>query len=192
MKKTFLIAVLALLIAPCAQAQTPRVEANHSVSLDLLGPGLGYGYEHPVGRKSTIVGRAGVVGGLAWGSGFFGDYFGYAIVPAIGAEARYYHSLDRRAAKGRSTAGNSASFLSMGVRYLFPGGIASDGVEITGGTILTPGWGLRRVWRERWLFEFRTGVNLQLYSQLRSGSTDLYAFHIDWSPAANVRFGFVF
>lgn len=188
MKKQFLIAVLALLIAPCAQAQTPRVKANHSVSLHLIG--LDYTYEHPIGRKSTIVGRAGVVGGLAWGSGFFGDYFEYAIVPAIGAEARYYHSLDRRAAKGRSTAGNSASFLSMGARYLFPGGIASDGVEITGGTILTPGWGLRRVWRERWLFEFRTGVNLQLYSRLKTA--DLYAFHIDWSPAANVRFGLVF
>ncbi len=191
MKKTFLITVLALLIAPCAQAQTPRVEANHSVSLDLLGLGLGYGYEHPIGRKSTIVGRAGVVGGLAWGSGFFLDYLEYAVVPTLGTEVRYYHSLDRRAAKGRNTAGNSASFLSMEARYVIPAAIiASDGVEIMDGAILTPGWGLRRVWGEKWLFEFRTGVNIQLYSQLKT--VDLHAFRIAWSPAANVRFGFVF
>lgn len=188
MKRHNLIAVLALSIAPCAQAQTPRVEANHSVSLDLIG--LDYAYEQPIGRKFTMTGRAGMIGGFAWGSGFLGDYFEYAIAPSIGAEARYYHSLDRRATKGRRTAGNSASFLSLEARYVFAEGFSSDNVDISGGAILTPGWGMRRVWRERWLFEFRTGLNIQFYSELKT--LDLYAFRIDWSPAANVRFGYKF
>lgn len=163
----------------------PKTEANHSVTFDI--PGAEYAYEHPLGGDYTIVGRAGFVGGMAWYyDSLFGDNFAWAAVPVIEADLRYYHSLDRRFARHRNMTSNSGSFLSFRTRYLFPFGLTSDNVDITGGaTIFTPGWGFRRVTPGGFLFEFVTGLNFIANHTGRYDEAKI-------SPALNVRLGYNF
>lgn len=194
MKKGFFIALAALLVAPlCGKAQEPRTEANHSVTVNILG--LDYAYEQPVGKKFTMTGRIGAAVGLKWNYPRFGDVassnFSWLAVPTIGAEGRYYHSFGRRAEKGRNTSHNSGSFLSMGAQYYLPCGVVSSkDVEIvSGATVLTPGWGFRRVWRDKWLFEFTTGVNLGVTIPKSEYN---YESEFFWAPALSARFGYKF
>jgi hypothetical protein len=167
MKKAIICVICAFALAPLATsaqgdnlAGKPYTETTQSVSLTLpLGVGLHYAYEHPVARRATIIGRVSAEAGFGWGSGFFGDYHYLTIFPAIDIEPRFYYGLDRREAHGRSTAGNAGSFLALQVKNLMPFGYISSNrnIELTGGTMLTPMWGLRRVWADHFLFEFTTG-----------------------------------
>ncbi len=172
MKKTIICAIAALFMAPLiASAQSgqsatkPYTEANHSVSLDLLG--LHYGYELPLWRTGTIIGRVGANFGITgqttrggdWRTGTgvpWGDY--WMVAPSIELEPRWYYGLDRRDRHGRSTFGNAGSFVSLNVQNRFPGYISDKGFDMYGVTFFSPTWGLRRVWRDHWMFEFTTGV----------------------------------
>jgi hypothetical protein len=168
MRKVFLLTVAALSMAAGANAQKwfaerPHTETTQSISLQIpLGAGLHYGYEHPLGRLTTLVGRVGADAGAAWGTDLFGnDSFVLAIIPSIDIEPRFYYGLDRRAAHGRSTAGNSGSFLALQMKTLMPFGYVSDSdLTLDGATTLTPMWGLRRAWGEHWNFEFTTGFSM--------------------------------
>ncbi len=179
-------------------ATLPHTEANHSISLNYLG--LRYAYEHPIGRTGTIIGRAGADFGAAWGDGFFGDYSYWMAAPVLEVEPRWYYGLDRRAAKGRRTAGNAGSFLSLGLQNYFPGYISDRSLKMSGVTTLSPTWGFRRVWGSGWMFEFRTGL-VFLYSHsgvnyIGSSTIDgLYTDtdrHLFWAPQLNFRFGYKF
>ena len=64
-----------------------------------------------------------------------------------------------------------------------PFGYISDrGMKFTGVTVLTPMWGLRRVWGDHWLFEFTAGYSLGLG----------WKGVVDDSPHLGVRFGYSF
>ena len=181
-------------------AELPRTEANHSVSITLLG--LRYAYEHPIGRTGTIIGRAGADFGVSWGDdGIFDDYNYWVVAPTLEVEPRWYYGLDRRTAKGRSTAGNTGSFLSLNLQTLLPGYVSDRSLgKMSGATSLSPTWGLRRVWRDHWMFEFSTGL---AFIYLHRG-TDWIGFsfsdglyldrdrHFFWGPQLNVRFGYSF
>jgi hypothetical protein len=168
MRKVFLLTVATLAMAAGANAQErfagrPHTETTEAVSLQIpFGASLHYGYEHPLGRLTTLVGRAGVDAGAAWGSDWFGnDSFLLAIAPSIDIEPRFYYGLDRRAAHGRSTAGNAGSFLALQLKNIMPFGYVSErNTTIDGATALTPMWGLRRVWGDNWQFEFTTGYSV--------------------------------
>jgi hypothetical protein len=172
-------------------AEPPSTEANHSVSIDLIG--LRYAYELPIARKATIIGRVGANFGAAWFTGGewrtgitlpYGDYL--MISPSIDIEPRWYYGLDRREMHSRSSAGNSGSFLSLKVQHRFPGYISDDYIRMVGTTFASPTWGLRRVWRDHWLFEFTTG--------LRFGMSQGYWWSADVVDRldVNVRFGYTF
>ena len=176
MKKSILLVAVAVMSAVGANAQTPfaarpSAEANHSVSIDLLG--LHYSYEHPLWRTGTIIGRVGANFGGAWqpagggqgrtGTGFYyGDY--WSVMPSVEIEPRWYYGFDRRAAHGRDTDGNAGSFLALKVQSRFRG-YASDGYYggVMGGvTFVSPVWGLRRAWASGLSLEFTTGVRFAI------------------------------
>ncbi len=188
-----LLVALVSLVAPLtASAQSdnfvslPSTERTQSVSLSVipLGAGLYYSYEQPLGRLGSIVGRVGAEAGVAWGNNMLtGNYAWWAIAPTIDIEPRWYYGLDRRDRHGRDTSGNAGSFLAMQIKNVLPWGYISDrGLSLTGATIVTPMWGLRRVWADHWQFEFTAG----------------YSFGCGWesgfstSPHLGVRFGYAF
>lgn len=167
------------------------VEANHSVTIDLLG--IHYAYEHPLGRTGTIIGRAGLNFGAAsehWRTGTMIDYHDnyWMMAPSLEIEPRWYYGIDRREGKGRNTDKNQGSFLALKVQNYFPGYVSSDYVEITGGTMFVPAWGLRRVWRERWLMEFTAGYGVGFAHKDRWWGDDRLIRGVD----INLRFGVAF
>lgn len=166
-------------------AGTASTEATHSVSLDIpMGAGLHYAYEHPIARRATLIARAGVYAGGAWGySMLSGNYAYWMIFPSIDIEPRFYYGLDRREAHGRDTEGNAGSFISLQIKNIIPLGYISDRcMSFVGATVFTPQWGLRRVWGGHWLFEFTAGVSLA--AGWKGGAA--------WSPDLDIRFGYSF
>jgi hypothetical protein len=103
-------------------------------------------------------------------------------VPFAGVESRFYYGLKKRLREGRITTKNSASFISLQAIYIIPDGFYSDNLNLIGGTILTPAWGMRRVWKNHWAFELNTGISINIPDK---GAVSL-------APALNVRFGYVF
>jgi hypothetical protein len=169
MKKVILMAAVAVMTAAGANAQSddtqkPRTETRQSVSHEIsptMGTSVHYGYELPLARRATIIGRVGVYGGGVWGTNFYGDYGYWMIAPSIDIEPRFYYGLDRRAAHGRRTAGNAGSFLALQFKNILPFGYISDSrLAIYGATMFSPMWGMRRVWGEHWLFELTAGYSL--------------------------------
>ncbi len=191
MKRVLFLAAftaVAVMTAVSANAQTrtstlPAAEDTQSVSFSVLG--LHYGSEYSLARRFTLTGRVGVDGAVAWGYDLFGGNGTFwAIAPSIDIEPRFYYGLDRRAAHGRSTAGNSGSFLSLNVKTLLPVGyISSSDSRPTGATFLLPKWGLRRVWGKHWLFEFTAGAALGWGWEDREFMC---------TPAIGLRFGYTF
>ena len=193
MKKFFFGALAALFLVPlAANAQTdrfaslPSVETTQSVSLNLQLPinaGLSYAYELPIARRATIIGRIGADAYAVLGGWPFSDHLDLMITPTIDIEPRFYYGLDRRAGHGRSTAGNSGSFLTLQIKNILPlGYIFDDDLTIFGGTYFTPAWGLRRVWNDHWMFETTVGAYVDV--GWRGGYE--YGYHL------GVRFGYTF
>jgi hypothetical protein len=163
MRRLFLL-IAAVMAAVAANAQQrlpvrPAAETTQSVSLN-IPLDVHYAYEYPLARRVALVGRAGLDAGAAWGSDIIhDDLVVLFIAPSIDIEPRFYYGLDRRAAHGRSTAGNAGSFLAMQMKSIMPVGYVSDSdMTVDGVTVLTPMWGLRRVWSGHWLFEFTAGA----------------------------------
>lgn len=190
MKLKTLFFIVISIIPLCTKAQTHFTENNHSASIHILG--ADYAYEHSLGKNFTLIGRAGLSGGWMWSNSKIDFYDGviyennsfyWLIVPVLGAETRYYYGFNRRMEKGRNITKNSANFLSVNIQNYIPYGLSSEGLNIIGQTIITPTWGLRRVWHEHWMFEFTTGLNFG-FNYENAG--------FEWSPALNVRFGYAF
>jgi hypothetical protein len=167
MKKVIFSAVAAVMVAMGANAQytqdtqRPSVETTQSVSLNTTPTDFGIHYtsEHPIARRATLICRIGAsAAGVGDDSSLIGTWDYWFAAPTVDIESRFYYGLDRRAAHGRSTAGNSGSFLALQVKNIMPFGYVSDSNwTIYGATLVTPMWGLRREWNKNWLFEVTTG-----------------------------------
>jgi hypothetical protein len=214
MKKLVVLALAASLLAPvCADAQhlpspppatpdepfalLPSAEAGHSISINLLG--VNYAYEHPIGRKASVIARAGLrfgmagstSGGGSWRTGTgiaYSSDFSWMTAPYIEVEPRWYYGFDRRESKGRSTEGNAGSFLSLRVHNSFPGYISDESLRIVGTTFFAPAWGLRRMWAEHWMFEFSVGYLVGFTHRDRWWNDNRLVHSLD----LNVRFGYSF
>lgn len=190
MKKTITFVFVALLFATlCASAQemqlasSPRTESNHSASVGIVG--VNYAYEFPLGRKVTVVGRIGLYteNFTLLANKKLNDMLIIVINPTIDIEPRFYYNLDRRARNGRNTTKNTASFAALQIKAVLPHVWSSDNHSESDGLILvSPLWGLRRVWNEHWLFEFAAGASLF------QRDVDRW----EWLPALNLRFGYSF
>lgn len=184
MKRTFLTLFLAA-SAICASAQnkpleerpqdvitgTYRVCSNHSISSTILG--LEYSYEGRIADRWSLIGRAGLVpvGFSAASAPGFASLNGEMGL-GLTFEGRWYTSIARRAAYGRSTYNNSSDFLMLRLR-----GNTGDGVEVS----FTPAYGIRRSFGKYWMHEFTVGPKmgmttnnggfLSLHLQYRIGLT---------------------
>jgi len=164
MKRFFLILTLTA-IAATLFAQTKTVKTQ-SLSLNLLG--LQYNYEMPVSRLSTVTYYGGLVGELGYSSetlNFSDDIhysdseWMYSLRATVGAQYRFYYNLAKRAERGKNTRDNSSNFWAVRLGYYTPAFIehnmTSSSIEL-----LTPSWGLKRVYKNNWLFEFSLGYSI--------------------------------
>lgn len=161
MKKLILFAlILGHVIS--ANAQTATV-SNHSFTINTIG--FSYNYEHALGAKTTIVGRVGLLTpALGWSSW---DGFGYSIAPGISVEPRYYYNAAKRLRKNKTVDFNAANYVALNVEYIFEP-IAHHSFTTSPGLLLSPNWGMRRVYNNRWLLEFNTGINCFIDSDFNS------------------------
>ncbi len=187
MKKTIICTFSLLLSAVfCVAAQdewqdTPRVEGNHSVSINIVG--LHYAYECPLGKNVSIIGRAGLNGGSGLYAVFAGAPFELHVMPEIDIEPRFYYNLDRRARHDRSTSKNTASFISLKMKYFVPYELTQLDISSSWGSLLiAPTWGFRHVWSRHWMLEATAGVDFYFTS----------ARCFDFLPSINLRLGYVF
>lgn len=163
-----------------AQEPTPTPQfntvSNHSISVDILS--LTYNYEHAMGNKISLIGRAGFQSAYGYSS-FYGSSF--IISPAFSIEPRYYYNLNKRGRKEKRTNKNSANYLAL-TSWLIFDPIYSK--QATGETfaLIAPNWGIRRVYGKSFLFEFNTGISYSIGKYIDNN----FGFLI------NLRFGYVF
>ncbi|MDR3286412.1 MAG: hypothetical protein LBT27_03100 [Prevotellaceae bacterium] len=134
-----------------------KTESTHIVDVGWVG--VGYTYEYAFAEHYTISGGAGITGYAGYtSSDFFGNYWTYAFHPYVSIEPRYYYNLQKRVRKGKSIDGNTGSFLAVQGSYIFKP-IKKHNVYGSVSTFaVAPYWGLRRIWWNHLLFEFRAGL----------------------------------
>ena len=179
--KKVLAFMLFLVVSAAAIAQTVT-EKSQSVTLNILG--LQYNYEKPLSDKTTIIWHGGLAGDLGYSKtkvlSFESEEWVYAIRAVAGADFRYYYNLAKRDRLGKNTRSNSANFWSVDLSCYTPP-FVSEGVDEKFLAVLTPGWGLRRIYKNNLLFELNLGVYLGV------NDSD---FGI--GPSLNVKFGYSF
>jgi len=184
--KRLLLTMIAGVMSISLFAQT-HVERNQSVALDVLG--LQYYNETPVGEYSTFIFHGGLAGELAYSSSslyfnngelYYGEYWASSVRGTIGLEYRYYYNLGKRARKGKNTRKNSANFISVNLQDYTPA-MYSHNMDTKNIVLLTPSWGLRRVYDNNLYIEFNAGLAIGL-----QGSD------FGMTPTANFKFGYTF
>lgn len=157
MKMRTLILTITLLVSGgmVAWAQDSGAQAavvsGHAITLSTLG--VDYSYEQRLGGVWSIIGRVGLAT-----SDFSitsrADYFdaNFQIGYGIAIEPRYYTSMSRRAAAGKSTFNNSSDFIAIRAQAFS----CEDGAILS----LIPMYGIRRNGGEHWFHEFSFGARL--------------------------------
>lgn len=179
------IIILAMLLTTIAiSAQTVK---NQSVNLEILG--LQYNYEMPLSKATTVVFHGGLGGSLGYSSSslsfydeviYEDDKWFYSLSGVIGADFRYYYNLAKRERNGKDTRKNSADFWAVDLQYVSPA-IYEHNMHTKNTFMASPYWGLRRVYKNNWLFEFHLG--------LAFGSV---GGEFDWGPTFNLKVGYSF
>ena len=175
--KNFFLVIAFFIIAISANAQT-KTMSNHSIAINTIG--TSYNYEQALGGKMTLIGSIGLTMPY-WAWHIPNSGWAYAINPVFGLEPRFYYNIDTRSNKGKNTNYNSANYLSLDCYYMF-NPIANQNTLIHPGIIISPNWGIRRVYNDRWLLEFSLGAWCLFDAESQ----------ISWAPRANLKFGIVF
>lgn len=153
-----------------------QTKTTQSLNLDLLG--LQYNYEKPLSKSFTINYHGGLTGSLGYSSTtinwdedgkYSTDDWIYSVRGVVGTDFRYYYNLASREAKGKNTRKNSANFLALDVQYITPA-IISHRENKEYMTLLTPYWGLKRVFKNNILLELNLGYNVGVQGGAWGGS----------------------
>lgn len=178
MKTNALILTVSILLSVCCSAAgrergwRPSAVSGHAITLSTIG--ADYSYEQRLGGDWSIIGRVGLATtGFSITSGTDSFDAGFEIGYGIAVEPRYYTSLGRRAAAGRSTFNNSSDFIAIRAQAFSYG----DGAVLS----LIPMYGIRRSTGRHWFHEFSFGAKL---NAVESGFGIL--------PYAQYRLGFTF
>lgn len=169
-----------------AHSQMP-VRAVRASSIDINIAGISVGFEQPLGGTFTFAARLGLQAGLSYAWNIYdGGSFYYSLHGAISVEPRWYYNFRRRLLNGRSIRANSGNYLSVEAMYLTPP-IARNNDGKAQGFLLTPMWGMRRVWPSRLFLEFAAGVEVYFISWDYAADADIGA-----GPRLSLRFGYSF
>ncbi len=153
-----------------------QVVGNHSLKLSTFS--VSYNYEYSFNNQVSVTGRAGLImPTILWTS----SGFHYSLNPFIGAEGRYYYNYEKRRLSGKSTMFHSGNFLSIDCKYIFGALKNSETLKNNTGFLISPNWGLKRVFKNKMFFELSPGLNL-FYTEESN-------FYI--SPRANFSFGII-
>ena len=165
MKYIILLILFLCLYKINAQESTASVEQSvFGVQTGLLGV-----WAHNEAKLSNTIALRSEVG-LDAGFGGSENDLEFVLVPVLRLEPRWYHSLKRRAEKGRNTAKNSANFLGLGVWY-YPDLFVISGfeqVDISNSLVIVPKYGLKRTYWEHFTLEAGGGVG---YFRIFNGET---------------------
>lgn len=183
MKAPFLIIAFCI-IAILANAQT-KTMSNHSLTIHTFG--TSYNYEQSLGSKITLTGSLGLMMPY-WAWTIQSHGWAYALNPIVGLDPRFYYNLETRNNKGKNIKYNSANYLSVECLYLFRPAV-SDNTSLLSGGIISPNWGIRRVYSDRWLLEFSLGVKCFWGSEEHLSGLQKSKF--SWGPRINLKFGIV-
>lgn len=174
----FLIFFLFISLGINAQNVSPaRIQSLHHADIFLYG--AGYTYEYAFAPRMSVSGGISLLPAVM--KTFWSDEVYRGIYPCFSADTRRYGNFAKRLAKGKNTGLNSANFWSLLLEYVPDCALAGDSQMIHSTFLVTPRWGLRRSFHQRFLFEFTTGLGLQI-TKVR---TDPY-FHL----GLKVGFGF--
>ena len=185
MKRIYLV-LIAVLMSTALFAQS-KAEKTQGVALNILG--VQYYNETPVGKQSTLIFHGGLAGEVAYSSSslyfsdnelYYGESWASSVRGALGVEYRYYYNLAKRAQKGKNTRKNSANFISVDLQE-YTSGLYSHNMDTKNIILLTPSWGLRRVYRNNLYIEFNAGIVVGCQG------TDF-----GMAPTANFKFGYSF
>ncbi len=162
-----------------AQTNTTPEVAKNMFKINLLSPSLEY--EVGVGKNATIVMGLGTALGAV---SLPNDEVKFGLFASVKTAYRYYYNFEKRAKKGKNTAGNSANYIS-----LTSSGIKSDKSIV--GDVRTvddyqieigPVWGFQRT--------YKSGFNLGLEMGLGYAILDKSSSYV--KPIVNFRLGWAF
>ena len=130
--------------------------------VDAFTFGIGYNYEQVVAPKLTISAGASL---RPLADSYYNWYDGssstvWGIYPSISLDPRWYINYNKRVKKGKMVTNNSSNFVSLMFEYVPDIAIIGDDGIIYPTLLVTPRWGMRRSFSERFFMEFAAGVNL--------------------------------
>lgn len=134
-------------------------------------------YEHRIGNKSTIYAQAGLnLGRYADANDTTGGFFSrriFGLALDLNIQYRYYYNLEKRAAKGRSTASNTGNFVGGQITPLLPPIRVFSDKDVTNerGVVIGGIWGIQRVKKDLLVFNFMFVPSLRITSE--GTSTDM-------------------
>ncbi len=185
---TFLLTSLFSNISAFSQ----QVESLHSFQLGY--PGIGYSYEHALGKQLSINMEAGVDWSWTYGANtsdiapidnfpdinqpkeYTKNNFEINFSPVLRIEPRFYYSVKRRFEVDRFT-NNSASFFCITTSFHSTIFQKNERSYLE----LIPKWGFRRAMGKHFIFETQIGAGLNFYR-----NSHLFAAGLD------IKFGYVF
>ncbi len=182
MKKFILFTFVALLsITAKAQQQDPLIKlvSNHSIGINLVG--AEYQYERHVKGNFTVS----YIAGLATNLYMSNDDFSYTIIPKITLEPRYYYNFDKRVNKIKNTRYNSANYVALKARILFPFVHSNFNPVSSFEFQLAPVWGMKRVFINKLFIDGYLGFGVSLIAH----SHDI---DFGYGAMAGVKIGYIF
>jgi len=116
---------------------------------------------------------------------------GAILAPSIGLEPRWYYNLKKRAGKGKNIENNSASFVTLAIKYYSDafkiGG--PDGLYIPNQVSFVPKWGIRRaIAKSNFNYELGIGIGPIWYLDKTRNYKDQY----DITADVHIRLGYTF
>ncbi|MEY5069880.1 MAG: hypothetical protein RLZ47_1742 [Bacteroidota bacterium] len=161
------------------------VNSTNGIQIGLLGGWVHH--EAKISNRVVLRAELGFDSGI-WGGSFY-DEIGFLMTPVITAEPRLYYNLEKRAAKNKSTEGNSGNFLALKTSYHPDWFVISnmDNVEVISDISIIPTWGIKRNLSKR--LNFETGLGLG-YRYIFAKQAGYSANEGDVAMNLHLRFGF--
>lgn len=161
------------------------VTSTMSLNLSILAPFLHFQYETPLGPKTVLDAKVGMLAGFEFGKGsitidinenYQSDRNSFLLAPLVSVGVKHFYNIEKRYAKGRDISNNAANYFG-GRLYGFLHGWESERVNINGvvskssrfnndgGVALVGLWGMNRHLGRNFNFNLELGPSVIYASQ---------------------------